>query len=62
LIADVASVLKNILRYESSYIKKLHQDQKFASAVKKFLINGLWIMIMMIIVLGAGSVSLAIPA
>jgi hypothetical protein len=62
LIVDVANVLKNILRSELSYIKKLPQDQKFASAVKRFLINGLWIMTMMIIVLGAGSVSLVILA
>jgi hypothetical protein len=62
LIVDVESALRNILRYESSYIKKLHQNQKFVSVVKKFLTNGLWIMIMMIIVLGDGYVSLAILA
>jgi hypothetical protein len=60
LIADVASVLKNTLRYELSYIKKPHQNQKFVSVVKKCHINGVWIMIMTIIVLGAGSVNLAI--
>jgi hypothetical protein len=62
LIADVANASRNILRYELSYIKKLPQDQRFVSAVKKFHINGLWIMIMTIIALGAGSVSLAILA
>jgi hypothetical protein len=62
LIADVENALRNILRYELSYIKKLHQNQRFVSVVKKFHINGLWIMIMMIIVLGAGCVSLAILA
>jgi hypothetical protein len=54
LIADVGNVLRNILRLELSYIKKPLQDQKFVSVAKKYHINGAWIMIMMIIVLGAG--------
>jgi hypothetical protein len=60
LIVDVENVLRNTLRSESSYIKKLHQNQKFVSVARKYRINGVWIMIMMIIVLGAGSVNLAI--
>jgi hypothetical protein len=62
LIADVGNVSKNILKLESSYIKRLHQDQKFVSVARKYLINGAWIMIMKMILLGVGFVSLAILA
>jgi hypothetical protein len=62
LIVDVENVLRNILRSELSYIKKPHQNQKFVSAARKYLTNGVWIMIMKTIVLEAGFVSLAILA
>jgi hypothetical protein len=35
-IADVRGALKNILELEANYIKRLHQDQMFASAAKRY--------------------------
>jgi hypothetical protein len=39
-IVDVGNVLKNILRSEANYTKRLPPNQKFVSVVAKYLSNG----------------------
>jgi len=62
LIVGVDLVLKNKPRLEINFIKKLQINQNSVNAVEKNPINGIWIMIIAMIVLEVGFARAVIPA